>query len=88
MTQADNRAEFESLGIDDVRRRVSASTWSEAKLKEAREWISLEESRIARSAKNAAWTAATAAMISAIAAIAAVICAAVAIAISLGWKPF
>jgi hypothetical protein len=60
-----NQEEFKSLGMESVRRRVAASVWDEGKAREAREWISNEETRIARSAKNAAWTAATAAIISA-----------------------
>lgn len=64
-----NRQEFESLGEDQVASRVSRSVWSEDKLREAREWLSLERSRIARSAKNAAWIAAIAAIVAAIAAI-------------------
>jgi len=65
-------AEFVSLGLEEVRKRIASSIWSEAKLREAREWISNEDSRTARSAKNAAWIAATAAIISGIAAIVAV----------------
>src|SRR5258708_2179812 len=61
-----NEQEFKSLGIETVRRRAAAGVWDEAKSREAREWISNEETRIARSGKNAAWTAATAAIISAI----------------------
>jgi hypothetical protein len=45
---------------------VRASVFDAGKALEAREWISNEETRIARSGKNAAWTAATAAIISAI----------------------
>lgn len=63
------RLEFESLGEDQVQARVSASVWSEEKLRDAREWLSLERSKIARSAKNAAWIAAIAAIVAAIAAV-------------------
>jgi hypothetical protein len=66
MISPQNEQEFKSLGIETVRRRAAASVWDEAKSREAREWISNEETRIARSGKNAAWTAATAAIISAI----------------------
>jgi hypothetical protein len=61
-------AEFESLGLAEVRRSLSSGMWSEAKLREAREWITDEENRIARSAKNAAWIAVAAAIVSATAA--------------------
>jgi hypothetical protein len=64
-----NRLEFESLGEDQVASRVRANLWSEDKLREAREWLSLESSKIARSAKNAAWIAAIAAIVAAISAV-------------------
>jgi hypothetical protein len=54
MARTPNQDEFESLGVDRVRAYVLASVWSEPKAKEAREWVSREDSRIARSAKNAA----------------------------------
>jgi type IV secretory pathway component VirB8 len=73
MISRENQKEFESLGTDMVRVRVLTSVWSESKTKEAREWISREDSRIARSAKNAAWAAAIAAIISAVAAVIAVV---------------
>ena len=63
MISPKNQEEFKSLGIETVRRREAASVWDEGKAREAREWISNEETRIARSGKNAAWTAATAAII-------------------------
>ena len=66
MISPQNEREFKSLGIETVRRREAASVWDEGKAREAREWVSNEETRIARSGKNAAWTAATAAIISAI----------------------
>jgi hypothetical protein len=66
MISPQNQQEFKSLGIDTVRRREAASVYDEGKAREAREWISNEETRIARTGKNAAWTAATAAIISAI----------------------
>jgi hypothetical protein len=65
MISPQNQQEFKSLGIDTVRREA-ASVYDEGKAREAREWISNEETRIARTGKNAAWTAATAAIISAI----------------------
>jgi hypothetical protein len=79
MAKSRNQAEFEALGIDDVRKRVSSSIWSEEKLREARDWISNEDSRFVRSAKNAAWTAAIAAWIAAIAAIISALAAIVAV---------
>jgi hypothetical protein len=66
MTSPKNDQEFRSLGIDTVRRREAANLFDEHKAREAREWVKNEETRIARSGKNAAWTAATAAIISAI----------------------
>ena len=66
MISPQSQQEFKSLGIDTVRRREAASVYDEGKAREAREWISNEETRIARTGKNAAWTAATAAIISAI----------------------
>ena len=66
MISPQSEQEFKSLGIDTVRRRERASVFDAGKALEAREWISNEETRIARSGKNAAWTAATAAIISAI----------------------
>ncbi len=75
-----NKYEFEELGEDEVRKRVSASVWSSEKLGEAREWLKRESNQIARSAKNAAWIAAIAAIVAAIASI-------VAVFISIGWKP-
>ena len=66
MISPKNEEEFKSLGIETVRRRERASVCDAGKALEAREWISNEETRIARSGKNAAWTAATAAIISAI----------------------
>jgi hypothetical protein len=45
--RSENQAEFESIGIDEVRKRVASSIWSEAKSREAREWISREDNRIA-----------------------------------------
>ena len=66
MISPENEQEFKSLGIDTVRRRERASVFDAGKALEAREWISNEETRIARSGKNAAWTAATAAIVSAI----------------------
>jgi type IV secretory pathway component VirB8 len=69
----ENQKEFESLGVDQVRARMLSSLWSESKLSEARKWLSWEENRIARSAKNAAWIAAIAAIISAVMAMVAII---------------
>lgn len=76
MISPKNQEEFKSLGIETVRRREAASVWDEGKSREAREWVSNEETRIARSGKNAAWTAATAAIISAIMATASAVLAA------------
>lgn len=64
-----NKLEFESLGEDQVEARVRSSVWSESKLRDAREWLSRERSKVARSAKNAAWAAAIAAIVAAIAAV-------------------
>ena len=69
MISVANRAEFKDLGEDQVYDRVRASVWSEEKSKEAREWLSLERSKIARSANRAAWIAAIAAIIAAVCAI-------------------
>jgi hypothetical protein len=62
------QAEFESLGVADVQKRASASIWSEDKLREARNWLSKEESRIAHRLNTIQTIAAAAAIISAIAA--------------------
>ena len=69
MIQKVNRLEFENLGEDRVRSFVAISAWSDDKSREAREWLSLESNKIARSAKNAAWIAAIAAIVAAIAAV-------------------
>lgn len=87
----DWRKEFESIGVEDLRGRVTRSVFNPEKIKQAREWIDehehgeertygRESSQIARSAKNAAWIAAIAAIIAAVAAI-------ISVLISLGWKP-
>jgi hypothetical protein len=73
MAKSKYQDEFESLGIEETRKRAASSIWGEDKLREAREWISREDNRTARSAKNAAWAAAIAAMISAAAAIVAIV---------------
>jgi hypothetical protein len=40
-----NQAEFESLGVEEVHKRVLRSIWAEDKLREAREWIRRARSR-------------------------------------------
>jgi hypothetical protein len=77
MISPQNEQEFKSLGIETVRRREAASLYDEGKAREARQWVSNEETRIVRSGKNAAWTAATAAIISAIMATVSAVLAAV-----------
>ncbi len=39
MITQSNREEFEQTGVDDVRKRVAHSTYSEEKLKQARQWL-------------------------------------------------
>lgn len=66
------REEFEQIGVDDLRKRVAASTFDAEKLQYAREWLdekehgeqrqsTREQIEIAREAKDAAWAAARAA---------------------------
>jgi hypothetical protein len=72
-------SELEAVGEDEVRTRLAAKIYGEANHKAplAREWLrrkdqersdlsTSEQTRIARSAKNAAWAAAIAAIIAAI----------------------
>jgi hypothetical protein len=73
MISRENQKEFESLGPADVQRRVSASIWSEAKSREARIWLSNQESRIARKQNTAQMIAAAAAVVVAIATVIALI---------------
>lgn len=37
------REEFETLGVDEVRKRVTVSLWDADKLKAAREWLDEKE---------------------------------------------
>ncbi|PKP68607.1 MAG: hypothetical protein CVT83_05150 [Alphaproteobacteria bacterium HGW-Alphaproteobacteria-5] len=70
-------AELETLGEDAVRVKVAVKGYDDVRRGLAEEWLrlresarneasSLEQARIARSAKNAAWAAAIAAIIAAI----------------------
>jgi len=76
----DWRIEFEQLGPEEMRKRISSSIFNPEKVQQAREWLDEKEfgeerayrrdsSQTARSAKNAAWIAAIAAIIAAICAI-------------------
>jgi hypothetical protein len=59
------RAEFVSMGRDDVRKRINAGLYPEEKQKQAYEWLDEQERgpdrEIAASAKDAAWESARAA---------------------------
>lgn len=73
-------SQCEEIGEPQVRERLNSGDWShKERVNHAREWLRLQEesrnedskieqSRIARSAKNAAWAAAIAAIIAAISA--------------------
>jgi hypothetical protein len=49
--------EFENLGEEDVRRRLSAHIWPEDKERLARQWLNLRETSLAREANNLARSA-------------------------------
>jgi hypothetical protein len=46
--------EFEELGEDDVRKRLSAHIWGEDKERLARQWLELRETSLAREANDLA----------------------------------
>jgi hypothetical protein len=54
VARSPNQSEFDSLGVEAVAVRASTGMWDEAKSRDAREWVSRENSRIERSAWAAA----------------------------------
>ena len=46
--------EFEELGEEEVRKRLSASIWGEDKIRLARQWLELRETSLAREANDLA----------------------------------
>jgi hypothetical protein len=50
----DIQKEFEELGEDVVRKRLSASIWPEDKARLARQWLELRETSLAREANDLA----------------------------------
>jgi hypothetical protein len=48
MAKSEYDDEFESLGVDEVSKRVAASIWADAKNRAARTWLSGREMRLSR----------------------------------------
>ena len=79
VTESEVHKDCEKMGAGEVHKAIAGNAWGADRKRFAKGWLnahdesrkelsSLEQSRIARSAKNAAWTAAIAAIIAAIAA--------------------